>query len=104
VQAIDILRHHRIQHAFALQLGKLKVALVGLGVQGNHLGAVELIELAAIGNVEAMGQDGLGRIGELLAVQAVLASEIRNAARRRHARATKEHHARMLLEQLGQLL
>ena len=104
MQAVDILRHHRAQHALALQLGKLEMALVGSGIQRDHLGAVKLIKLAAIGNVEAVGQDGLGRIGELLVVQAVLAAEIRNTARRRHARATKEHHARMRLKQLGQLL
>ena len=82
----------------ALELGELEVRLVGIGTKRNHLRAIKLEELRRMSLVEAVGKHGLGRIVELLVVQAINAAEIRNAARRGDARATKEDNALVALD------
>lgn len=68
MQAVDILRHHGIQLAGALQLGQPGVAAVGLGAKRDHLGAVEVEELGRMRLVKAMREHGLGRVGKLLVI------------------------------------
>lgn len=74
MQAVDVLRHHSRELACTLQLGKLEVSLVWLGTQRDHLRAVELIELGSVRLEEVMGEHRLGRIGELLVIEAVYAA------------------------------
>ena len=69
------------------------MSLVWLGAQRDHLRAVELIELGSVRLEEVMGEHRLGRIGELLVIEAVYAAEVRDAARRGDAGAPKEHDA-----------
>ena len=102
MQAVDVLRHHGVELAGALQLGQLGVAAVGLSVKRDHLGAVEVEELGRMRLVKAMRQHGLGRIGKPLVIQAVHAAEIGDATRRGNTRATKEDHVAMGFEQLRQ--
>ena len=82
VQAVDVLRDHGGKLALALELGELVVRLVGLGSQGNHPRAVEIEELLGVREIELVAQHLLGRILELLMVQAVLTPEVGDAARR----------------------
>lgn len=102
MQAVDVLRHHGIKLADALQLGQLGVAAVGLSVKRDHLGSVKVEELRRMCLVKAVRQHGLGRIGKLLVIQAVHAAKIGNAARRGNPRAAKENHALVGIEQLRQ--
>ena len=102
MQAVDVLRHHGIKLADALQLGQLGVAAVGLSVKRNHLGSVKVEELRRMCLVKAVRQHALGRIGKLLVIQAVHAAKIGNAACRGNTSAAKEHHVLVGIEQLRQ--
>ena len=104
VEAIDVLRHHGSELAFALELGELEVSLVRLGVKRDHLRAIELVELCRVGLVEVVGEHRLGRISELLVIQAIHAAEIRNAACGGDAGAAKEHDALGTLDAPRELL
>ena len=102
MQAVDVLRHHGIKLADALQLGQLGVAAVGLSVKRDHLGSVKVEELRRMCLVKAVRQHGLGRIGKLLVIQAVHAAKIGNAACRGNTRAAKEDHALVGIKKLRQ--
>ena len=102
VQTVDILRHHGVELAGALQLGQLGVAAVGLGAKRDHLGAVKVEELGRMRLVKAMRQHGLGRIGKLLVIQAVHAAEIGDATCRGNTSAAKEDHALVGVKQIRQ--
>ena len=68
MQAVDILRHHGIELAGAFQLRQLGVAVVGLGVKGDHLGPVEVEKLGRMRLIKAMREHSLGRVGKLLVI------------------------------------
>ena len=71
---------------------ELAVRLVGLGVERDHALAVELVELRRVLAEELMAEHGLGRVLEVLVVQAVLATEVGDAAGGRDPRPAKEDH------------
>ena len=102
MQTVDVLRDDRAHLALSLELGQLEVRLVGLGVERDHLGAVEVVELLGVRHVEAVGEHRLGWIGEALVVQPVYAAEIRNAARGGHPGAAEEHHVVRAVDELFQ--
>ena len=64
---------------------------VGLGVQRQHLGAVEVVELLRVRLVKRVAEHRLRRIPELLVVQAVHAAEVRDAGLGGHAGAAEKH-------------
>ena len=101
--AVDVLRDDRGKLAGTLQLGQLEVGLVGLGAKGNHARAVEVVELGGMRDVEVVGEHLLGRVLEVLMVQTVLATKVRDARRRRNAGAPEEDDALGLVDGAAQL-
>ena len=93
VEAVDVLGDHGLELAGPLQLSQLQVGGVGLGAVDEHLVPVELVELPGVFYEEAVAQNGFGRIVVLLAVQAVHAAEVGDAALGGYARAAEEDDA-----------
>lgn len=102
VKTVDVLRHHGIELARCLQLGELGMRAIGLCVERNHLLAIKIVEVRLMGHKERMREHRLGRIVELLMIEAIHAAKIRNSTRRGHARTAKEHRMLMRLEQTRQ--
>ena len=90
VQAVDVLGDDGFQFAGFFQFGQLDVGHVGLGVEGQHLVAVETVEFFRVVHEEGVAEDRFGRVFIVLVVQAVSAAEIGDAAFRRYAGAAEE--------------
>ena len=99
MKTVNVLRHHGIELARRFQLGELGVRTIGPRVERDHLLAIEIVEVRLMGHEERMREHRLGRIVELLVIQAVYAAKIRDSARRGHACATKEYRVLVRLEQ-----
>ena len=91
VEAVDVLGDHRLQLAPGFQLGQGQMRGVGFGVQGEHLVLIEAVKLGGVLHKEGMGQNGLGGIGILLVVEAVLAAKVGDSRLGGAARSTKKH-------------
>ena len=65
---------------------------VGLGVQRQHLGAVEVEELPGVPLKERMAQHGLRRVSELLVIQPVHAAEVGDTRFRGHTGPAEKHN------------
>ena len=104
MQSVDILRDNCVQLTGAFKLGKLLMTLVGLRIGRYHALAVKRIKLSRMGLIERMGEHHLGRIVEMLMVQAIDAPKIRDTACCRNTRTTEKHDTIMRVEQLGKLV
>ena len=93
VQAIDILRNDRQQLSFLFPLRQFFVRDIRLGMRIEHARAIELKEHPRIALIIRMGNDRLRRFPEVLMIQPVYPSEIRDARFCAHARTAKEHNA-----------
>ena len=76
--------------ALLFQLGELQVRGVRLGIQTEHLIAVESIKFLGLAHEKGMGQDGFRRPVVFLVVQTVHRAEIRDAAFGRYARTAEK--------------
>lgn len=85
VEAVDILGDHSGELPFPLPLGKGLMGYIGLEAQRQHLLPVEAEEVFRPTLIEAVADDCLGRVFELLAVKAVHTSEIGDPRFRRVA-------------------
>ena len=90
VQAVDVLGDDGFQFARFFQFGQFDMGHVGLGVEGQHLVAVEAVKFFRVVHEEGMAEDRFGRVFIVLVVQAVGAAEIGDAAFRRDAGAAEE--------------
>ena len=103
VQAIDVLGDDGLELALPLPLGQLFVGGVGLGVQGQHLGPVEVVKFLHVALVKAVTEHGLRRVFEFLMVQAVHAAEVLDAGFRADPGPAEEDDVVALVHQLFQL-
>lgn len=85
VQAVDVLGDDGLQLPLPLPFRQLAVGGVGLGVQGQHFGPVEVVEFLGVRLVKCVAEHGLRRVFEFLAVQAVHTAEVRDAGFGGHA-------------------
>ena len=90
METVNILCDDGLDLARLFLLGKPQVGLVGLGIGGNHLVAVEAVELLSVGFIVAVAQHSLGRHGVFLVIQAIHTAEIGDTRLGGHARAAKK--------------
>ena len=103
VQAVDVLGDDGLELALPLPLGQLFVGGVGLGVQGQHLGPVEVVKFLHVALVKAVAEHGLRRVFEFLMVQAVHAAEVLDAGFRADPGPAEEDDVVALVHRLFQL-
>ena len=93
VQTVDVLGHHGLALALALQFGQPQMGGIRLGPVDDELLAVEVKKLRGVGLVEGVGEHRLGRVLEFLVVQPVHRAEIGDAALGRNARPAEKYKA-----------
>ena len=103
VQAVDVLGDDRLQPPLLLPLGQLPVGRVGLGIQRQHLGPVEVEKFLGVLFKKRMAQHGLRRIPELLVVQPVHTAEIGDARLRGYPGPAEKHDVVGAVQQFLQL-
>lgn len=80
METVDILGDNGAEFPLLLQLGQSAMSAVGLGIEGDHLPAVEVEKVLGMGDEKAMAEHGFGRVAELLAIEAAGAAEVGDAA------------------------
>ncbi len=80
VQAVDVLGDDGGELARGLEPGQPQVGRVGLCIFDDEFLAVKAVELLRLLLEKGVGEDGLGRVGVVLVVEAVHAAEVRDAA------------------------
>ena len=91
VQAVNVLGHHGGELPLCFPPGQNLVGDVWFKAQGQHFLPVKAVEVFRVSQEKAVADDGLRGIVELLAVQPVHTSKIRDAGFRAHPRAAKEN-------------
>ena len=92
MQAVDILRDHRLQLSGLLQLCELPMRRVRLRVQRQHLILIEAVKLLRLPHKEGVTDNRLRRILILHMIKAILAPEVRNPAFGRNTRPSEENN------------
>ena len=91
MEAVDVLGDDGLQLPLPLPFRQLAVGGVGLGVQGQHFGPVEVVEFLGVCLVKCVAEHGLRRVFEFLVIQAVHTAEVRDAGLGGHAGAAEKH-------------
>ena len=91
MESVDVLGDDGAQTASLFQCSKEMMCRIGLGFKGEHLVAVETVELLRMAAEEGSRQDGFRRKCVCLVVQPVHAAEVGNARFGAYARAAEEH-------------
>ena len=91
MQAVDVLGDDGLQLPLPLPFRQLAVGGVGLGVQGQHFGPVEVVEFLGVRLVKCVAEHCLRRVFEFLVIQAVHTAEVRDAGFGGHAGAAEKH-------------
>lgn len=104
VKPIDILGYNGFDEPCAFELGELCMSGIRLGIQVDHLVAIEVEESPWLAHEEAVADHLLGWVEVVLIPQALGASKIRDAAFRRNTGSAEKDGRGALFDDALQLI